>query len=282
MARRLSQNAAFWTFLCGGFLIAAFGICLWGSSQGGRIAAQNGWHCVYDPSETLVGRSLQYLPHRVRMAFLNADLLPDGNVVRVEMKQRKVSREAIRTLTRFPGLCSVCLSGSDIDDDIASELLTLRHVPYFELASTRITDKTAMALNGLPSLEDVDLSATMVTALGVNELLQSGHVKNIRVSKCELRWKAIDWSTFSGVEFLDVSNSDFDDDALKQSSESAVSLNRLIAFGTRVSPTGIRQLAEKRRLLFLNIDRGLIEGSELEVLFPGCLLMLEDASVTRP
>lgn len=146
MARRLSRNAALWIFICGGLLIAAFGICLWGSSQGGRIAAENGWHCVYDPSETLVGRSLQYLPHRVRMAFLNSGLLPDASVVRVEMKQRKVSRDAIRSLTRFSALFSVELSGSDIDDDIASELLKLRQVRYFQLASTRITDKTVFAL----------------------------------------------------------------------------------------------------------------------------------------
>lgn len=216
------------------------------------------------------------------MAFLNAALLPDGSVVRVEMKQRKVSRESIRTLTRFPGLFTVCLSGSDLDDDVASELLTLRHVRYFELASTRITDKTAMVLKELPSLDDVDLSDTEITALGVNELLRSGHVKNIRISQCDLEWEVIDWSIFSGVEFLDVSNSDFDDDALKQLSDSAVSLNRLIAVGTQVSPTGIRQLAERRRLLFVNIDRGLLEASELQVLFPGCLLMLEDKPITRP
>lgn len=116
----------------------------------------------------------------------------------------------------------------------------------------------------------------------MNELLRSGHVKNMRVSNCDLQWGVIDWSTFSEIEFLDVSNSDFDDDVLEQLSDSASSLNRFIAFGTHVTPVGIRQLAGKRRLLFLNIDRGLLEASELERLFPGCLLMLEDKPITRP
>jgi imidazolonepropionase-like amidohydrolase len=105
----------------------------------------------------------------------------DGQVVKIDLNNTKVTDADLAILEEFPGLESLDLRITQIGDEGVAHLRTLRWLKHVNLFRTNLSDKGMESLRGLIDLETLLIGGTKVTDAGLANLERLAKLRKISV-----------------------------------------------------------------------------------------------------
>ena len=187
----------------------------------------------------------------LEMLWLRGSRLPDDalrtlgaskSIYGLDLSECLLRRDDFRDL-RFPGLGSLWLGKTAVDDDALGDIATLKGIAALSLTGTKIGDHGLAHLAELRALVDLDLSDTAVGDVGVARL------KRLPLYRLSLANSQI---TDGGVRHLAAMRG----------------LRELDLSGTKITSGGVKHLAARLRLKDIRLSNTVVDDDAIKSLAP--------------
>lgn len=110
----------------------------------------------------------------------------DGQVVKVDLNNAKITDADLAILEKFPGLQWLDLRITPITDEGVSHLRTLRYLRFLNLFRTDLTDKGLENVRGMIDLETLLIGGTKITDAGLVNLERFTKLRKVSVFRTEV------------------------------------------------------------------------------------------------
>lgn len=110
----------------------------------------------------------------------------DGQVVKIDLNNAKISDADLAILEKFPGLQWLDLRITPITDEGVSQLRTLRNLRFLNLFRTDLTDKGLENIRGMIDLETLLIGGTKITDAGLVNLERCTKLRKVSVFRTEV------------------------------------------------------------------------------------------------
>jgi imidazolonepropionase-like amidohydrolase len=105
----------------------------------------------------------------------------EGEVVKIDLNNSKVTDADLAILEKFPGLQSLDLRITSVGDEGVAHVRTLRKLKFLNLFRTNLSDKGMENLRGLIDLETLLIGGTKVTDIGLANIERHQRLRKISV-----------------------------------------------------------------------------------------------------
>ncbi len=205
------------------------------------------------------------------IAVLNAYGLPldDDDVRRLsrltglqslELGGTRVTSAGLAPLRQLVELRNLSVHSTEVDDEAMSDIAALPHLEAVGLYGTRVTDEGLVALAKSPLLKAAYLGRTAITDQGIEALCQREGLRALSVLAGDPKYRdegshpaitdaVVDaLLTQPSLEHLDLIGAELTDDGLRRLSEGLPAMRRLLIDHTKVTPKGLRHVANFKAL----------------------------------
>lgn len=140
----------------------------------------------------------------------------DGQVVKVDLNNAKITDADLAILEKFPGLQWLDLRITPITDEGVSHLRTLRYLRFLNLFRTDLTDKGLENVRGMIDLETLLIGGTKITDAGLVNLERFTKLRKVSVFRTEVTDAGLkSLEKINSLEVLLIGESKITDDGAK-------------------------------------------------------------------
>ena len=141
----------------------------------------------------------------------------DGQVVKVDLNNAKITDADLAILEKFPGLQWLDLRITPITDEGVSHLRTLRYLRFLNLFRTDLTDKGLENVRGMIDLETLLIGGTKITDAGLVNLERFTKLRKVSVFRTEVTDAGLkSLEKINSLEVLLIGESKITDDGAKE------------------------------------------------------------------